>query len=317
MRKSKLPKEVDVKKTAQVTLSYLRERRVDGVNMSLKDAVSRCSNDNMQVQESVFQCAIELLKEEQTKSKDNNGNDRRYLGTIKRTYSGKRDKCNDTDDEGSVSEGKITMVSIATTTILLILYQFAIKGDSGGRPVFEKHLYDESRSNEYQKNDGFVQSDNEEIQYEQEVEKWECDIPRSMIDNNIMQLRPLLTKDEYEDLTKEHYGENEERFEDDLSGDSNSFGSKGSVTSIETKDNDNGIKRTAKTNKQDGDETFCPSDTEESTSESEEDDKEDNNKWDGGCEREKGQTTLENSFSFTVLSDRKQRKSRVGGGKLN
>ena len=305
MRKSKLPKEVDVKKTAQVTLSYLRERRVDGVNMSLKKAVSRCSNDNMQVQESVFQCAKELLKEEQTKSKDDNSNDRRCLGTIKRTYSGKRDKCNDTDDEGSVSEGKITMVSIATTTILLILYQFAIKGDSGGRPVFEKHLYDESRSNEYQKNDGFVQSDNEEIQYEQEVEKWECDTPSSMIDNNIMHLRPLRRKDEYEDLTKEHDEEEEERFEDDLSGDLNSFGSKGSVTSIETKDNDNGIKRTAKTNKQDGDETFCPSDTEESTSESEEDDKEDNNKWDGGCEREKGQTTLENSFSFTVLSNRR------------
>ena len=155
-----------------------------------------------------------------------------------------------------------------------------------------------------------MQSDNDEIQYEEEVEKWECDKPSSMIDNDIMHLRPLRKKDEYKDLTKEHYGENEERFEDDLSGDSDSFGSKGSVTSIETKDND--IKRTAKTNKKDDDKTYYP-DT-ESTSEREEDDEEDNNKWDGGCEREKGQTTLENSFAFRVLSDRRKKGNPAWGG---
>ena len=51
MDKSKLQEEVDIQKTAQVTLSYLRERRLDGVKMSLREAVRRCSNDDVQVQE--------------------------------------------------------------------------------------------------------------------------------------------------------------------------------------------------------------------------------------------------------------------------
>ena len=110
MDKSKLQEEVDIQTTAQVTLSYLRERRLDGVKMSLREAVRRCSNDDVQVPERVFQCATDLLKDEQTRSKDNNRNDRRCRGTIKRTYSEKRDKFHDANEEGSVSEGKITMI---------------------------------------------------------------------------------------------------------------------------------------------------------------------------------------------------------------
>lgn len=175
------------------------------------------------------------------------------------------------------------------------------------KPQYDQNVYNEENQDEYQSDGWLRNSESEDDEVSEEGGHTDSD---GVNPNNILpEPSDQVRNRRYVNVSRQarafldDKASDDEGFEDDSSGDSHTFGgstSPSEVTSIDTNDDVSTLKEKVnrKKRKAESEEDYDPTEDDETEDDETDDDENNNDKRDGG------QTTLQQSFAFSVLKDK-------------